>query len=126
MRVSLTGARFQKAAGVAELIRDSVQRITAFPEVVSAASTCCLPIEDNLLGGVIGVGRPLNGRDHGNADVTTISPRYFDVFRIPLKRGRVFNERDSAGSSPAVIISEAMARRYWPGDVALAGPLELE
>jgi predicted permease len=124
LRVSLTGARFQKAAAVAELVRDSVQRISALPGVVSAASACCLPIEDNLIGGVIIVGRPLNGRDHGTVDVTTISPGYFDVFRIPLKRGRVFNERDSAGSSPAVIISEAMARRYWPGDVTLVSPLE--
>jgi predicted permease len=124
MRVSLTGARFQKAAGVAELARDSVQRITALPGVVSAASTCCLPMGDNLIGGVDIVGRPRNGRDHGTVDVTTISPGYFDVFRIPLKRGRAFSDRDSSGTTPVVIISEAMARRYWPGDDTLGSPLK--
>jgi predicted permease len=123
MRVSLTGARFQKAAGVAELARDSVQRIGGLPGVASAASTCCLPMEDNLIGGVDIVGRQRNGRDHGTVDVTTISPGYFDVFRIPLKRGRALSDRDSSGTTPVVIISEAMARRYWPGDDTLGSPL---
>ncbi|HMC59181.1 MAG TPA: ABC transporter permease, partial [Candidatus Solibacter sp.] len=124
LRVSLTGARFQKAAGVAELVRDSVQRIGALPGVVSAASTCCLPVEDNLIGGVVIVGRPLTGRDHGMVDVTTISPGYFDVFRIPIKRGRAFSDRDSGGTTPVVIVSQAMARGYWPGDDAYAGALQ--
>ncbi len=79
---------------------------------------------DNLTGGVVIVGRPLDGRDHGTVDVTTISPGYFDVFRIPLKHGRAFSDRDISGATPVVIISEAMARRYWPGDNALKSPLD--
>jgi predicted permease len=44
----------------------------------------------------------------------TVSPGYFEVFRIPLKRGRLFTDRDTAGATPAVIINEAMARQFWP------------
>jgi putative ABC transport system permease protein len=40
--------------------------------------------------------------------------RYFEVFRIPVKRGRTFNDRDTAQSTPVVIINEAMAREFWP------------
>jgi predicted permease len=36
------------------------------------------------------------------------------VFRIPILRGREFDQRDAAGATPVVIISEAFAKRYWP------------
>ena len=44
----------------------------------------------------------------------TLSPGYFEVFKIPVKRGRTFNERDTARSTPVVVINEAMAKQYWP------------
>src|SRR5439155_207176 len=44
----------------------------------------------------------------------TVSPGYFDVFRIPLIRGRVFTDRDEAAAPPVVVISESLAREYWP------------
>jgi predicted permease len=44
----------------------------------------------------------------------TVSPGYFEVFKIPVRRGRSFNERDD-GRAPAVaIINETMARQFWP------------
>jgi putative ABC transport system permease protein len=116
LRVSLATPRFQKSSAVAELVRDTVQRIGTIPGVVAASSTCCLPFGDNLIGGVIINGRPLIGRDHGMVDVTTISPLYFDVLRVPILRGRAFTDRDAMGTAPVVIINQAMARRYWPDD----------
>ena len=65
LSVSLDSPRFEKASAVAELVRDSVLRISALPGVVAVGSTCCLPLESNVIGGVIIPGRPLNGRDHG-------------------------------------------------------------
>lgn len=44
----------------------------------------------------------------------TVSPGYFEVFEIPVKRGRSFTDRDTSTSTPVVIINEAMARQYWP------------
>jgi predicted permease len=44
----------------------------------------------------------------------TLSPGYFDVFKIPLKRGRDFNDRDTQQSPGVVIINETMARQFWP------------
>jgi predicted permease len=49
-----------------------------------------------------------------------VSPGYFEVFKIPVKRGRTFNDRDTGASTKVVIINEAMARQYWPK----ADPLE--
>jgi predicted permease len=45
-----------------------------------------------------------------------VSPGYFDALGIPLLRGRSFNDHDLAGSMPAAIINEEMARTYFPGE----------
>lgn len=125
LRVSLAAtSRFQKSSGVAEFVRDGVQRIGAIPGVLAASSTCCLPFENNLIGGVIVLGRPLQSRDHGEVDVATISPRYFDTLRIPILRGRAFTDRDAMGAAPVVIVNQAMARRYWPGEESFAAALQ--
>jgi putative ABC transport system permease protein len=57
MRISLTAPQFQKTSVVSELVREGVQRISALPNVVSAAATCCLPLEDRTIGDVIIAGR---------------------------------------------------------------------
>jgi predicted permease len=111
MRVSLTAPRFQKAAGVAALVEDSISRLRALPGVAFAATTCCLPLEDRTIGGVIITGRPLEGRSHGSVNISTISSSYFDVLRIPIVRGRAFQDKEAGGQ--VVVISEAMARRFW-------------
>ena len=43
----------------------------------------------------------------------TVSPGYFEVFKIPVKRGRTFTERDDGAAPPVVIINEAMAKQFW-------------
>lgn len=57
----------------------------------------------------------------GNADgrkigLNIVAPNYFTLMGIRLLRGRAFEDRDSETGVTAVIISEAMARRYWPGE----------
>ena len=47
-----------------------------------------------------------------------ISPDYFRTMRIPLAAGRDFRADDRAGTTPVAIVSAALARRYWPGQVA--------
>jgi predicted permease len=44
----------------------------------------------------------------------TISPNYFELFKIPLVRGRTFTEQDGVGGVPVVLINQAMAKQFWP------------
>ena len=115
MRMSLTGQDFEKAEAVEQLIRTGVERLRATPGVVDASATCCVPLQGGYGLPFVIAGRPLeNGPFHGGGGWTTISPGYFEVFKVPVKRGRLFTDRDNSGSTPVVIINETMARQFWP------------
>ncbi len=114
MRMSLTGARFERAATVAQLMRDGRERLEALPEVEAAAASCCVPLQGGFGLPFIIEGRPLDGPGHGGGSFTPISANYFNVFKIPLLRGRYFTEQDTTGATGVVIINQALARQYWP------------
>jgi putative ABC transport system permease protein len=114
MRMSLSEARFQKSEGVALVVKDAVQRVKAIPGVVEATAACCVPLEGGYGLPFIIQGRPLtNGPFHGGGGWLTVSPGYFETFKIPVRRGRTFTERDDARAPGVVIINESMAKRFW-------------
>ncbi len=113
MRMSLTGPRFAKSEGVEQLIRDGVERIEALPGVVAASASCCIPLQGGYGLPFVIAGRDLEGRAHGGTGWATVSPGYFEVFQIPIKRGRAFTVRDDIQSPPVVLINESMAREHW-------------
>jgi predicted permease len=121
--MSLTGPRYQTSEGVAQVVRDGVERLRAVPGVVEASATCCVPLQGGYGLPFLIVGRPADGPFHGGGAWFTISPGYFEVFKIPVKRGRAFEERDSGSAPPVVIINEAMARQYWPDSDPLSARL---
>jgi putative ABC transport system permease protein len=94
-----------------------LEQIGALPGVVAAASTTTIP----LTGGGSKQPFTIEGRpappvsEQPLAQTRYISPDSFKAIGIPLKEGRAFNERDREGSPQVVVISEAMARRFWPG-----------
>ena len=95
-------------------MRNGVENLRAIPGVVIASATCCVPLQGGYGLPFRIVGRPLaadsQGPYHGGGGWMTVSPGYFEVFKIPVKRGRTFNERDTSTSTPVVVINEAMAR----------------
>jgi D-alanyl-D-alanine carboxypeptidase len=78
------------------------------------AASCCLPFETVWQLPYIVAGRPLNGRFHGFAGWTFVSPKYFEALRIPILRGRAFTDQDDAAAPGVIIINQAMARLAWP------------
>ena len=124
VRMSLSGARFVKTSAVAELAADGVQRIRALPGIVTAAVSCCLPLEGDLGMPFIVEGRPLSGRFHGAAQWVTVSPDYFSVFKIPITRGRAFTDHDASAAAGVVIINRAMADRFWARSSSSGDPLK--
>jgi predicted permease len=114
MDTALTGSKYDQTPVVTDLAREAVQRIEAVPGVAAAAATSYLPLEGGLGLGFIIQGRPLtNGPAHGGAAWNYVTAHFFDVFRIPVIRGRVFTDRDDAAAPQVVVINEAMAKQFW-------------
>jgi predicted permease len=115
LQMSLTGDRYQKTAGVAQLSREGRERLNAIPGVEASASACCLP-----LGGTFSLPFNIVGRPLGKEAQTGIvgwmnaSPGYFSVFKTPILRGRDFTDSDVAGATGVVLINQAMAKQFWP------------
>jgi predicted permease len=114
LEMSLTGDRFQKTAAVAQLVRDGRDRLNAIPGVESSASVSCLPMDSNVGLNFSIVGKPVDDPLRNIIDWVSASPGYFDLFRIPILRGRDFTGRDVAGAPGVVLINETMAKKYWP------------
>ena len=93
--MSLNEPRFAKTADVVRLVGDAEQRVENLPGVTALATTTGLPLEPNIWDAFTIEGRPLaKDRYHGIAEIHIVSPRYFEVFRIPLLRGRSFTDHD--------------------------------
>jgi putative ABC transport system permease protein len=112
MRMSLTGERFQKTAGVEQIVRQGLDRVRALPGVETVSASCCVPLEGGYGLPFDIVGRPHN--DQAGGGWMTVAPGYFEVFRIPVIRGRTFSDRDNTAGTPVVIINQTMAKKYWP------------
>ena len=115
MRMSLSGHAFETSAAIDSLIKRGVEKIDAIPGVEMATATCCVPLEGGYGLPFRIMGRPLDkGPFHGGGGWKTVSPGFFEAFHMHMLRGRTFNDRDTASSTPVVIITEAMAKKYWP------------
>jgi len=93
---------------------DLLARVRALPGVELAATASDVPI----LGAPDGMFKIENNPHpprNPDADYVLISPGYFKALRIPLVAGRDFNEADNSSAPGVAIVSDEMARVYWPG-----------
>jgi predicted permease len=65
----------------------------------------------------------IDGRESANEDeqwamanIRCVDGAYFEAMQIPLRRGRLFDERDHADGPRVALISESVAARYWPDE----------
>jgi predicted permease len=119
-QTSLAAGAYSTTASVSHFTTEVVRRVEMLPGVEAAASTIVLPVEEGVDLPFSIVGKPpARGEYSGDEQWRSVSPHYFRVFRIPLLRGRTFTETDTGGSARAVIINDAMAKKYWPKEDAL-------
>ena len=116
--MATTGRRYPDAASVARLWRELWPRLESIPGVQAAGGITALPLSDFAAWGPITIEghTPPAGERFINADQRTAGGHYFEALRIPLTRGRFFNEHDTAESERVVIVDEKLAERYWPAE----------
>ena len=118
MKIVLPELKYREHAQRSAFYSDLTRRLESVPGVKSAAVTTNLPLykQGNSIGITI-EGRPEPPPGQPLIVVTRIiSPKYFETMSIPLLRGRPLTDQDTATSPNAVVISETMARRHWPGE----------
>ncbi len=85
MRMSLSSKSFATSTGIEQLVQHAVERLNALPGVELASATCCVPLEGGYGLPFKVMGRPLqDGPFHGGDGWKTVSPGFFEVFRIPM------------------------------------------
>jgi predicted permease len=103
----------------AAFFREVRERVQALPGVQAAALVSDIPLGGGSNGGFAIEGREYPRGKEPFAEKRIASPGYFDVLSIPVLAGRVFSERDIAGAPPVVVVNQALAQRYFPGESPL-------
>jgi putative ABC transport system permease protein len=121
MKVVLPEPRYREFDKRSAFYKDLLQRLQAVPGVSSAAVTTNLPLyrQGNSIGILI-EGRPEPQPGQELIVVTrVVSPSYLETMGIQLLKGRFLSEQDEASGQRVVVISEAMANKFWPGEDAI-------
>jgi putative ABC transport system permease protein len=121
MGLSLTGERYRQEQPVFTFYRDLVERVRNLPGVNAAAVVNYLPLGGSNSSSsflIEGVPEPPPGQEFGGR-YRVCSPDYFSTMGINVLRGRAFTEQDTADSKPVIIVSDTLARRYWPDQDAV-------
>jgi putative ABC transport system permease protein len=118
MSVSIPRDKFASPSGQINFFGEVLQRVRALPGVDSAGVIDSLPLGDGGSHQPFSIeGRPvLPMSEQPEVDVRLISPGYLRTMRVPIIRGRDLSDSDAAGRPGAALISEALARRFWPNE----------
>jgi len=116
-RVSLPDVAYPKNENVIAFYDQLLTRIRAIPGVESASTIVPLPLTgSNMVTSFDIQERPLPEGQRPGAPVRIIATDYFKTMGIPVRQGRIFDERDQLNSAPVVIVNERFAQKFFPGE----------
>ena len=127
MTVSIPSNKFTTPAAYISFFERVLQQVRATPGVDSAAVIDDLPMGDGGSHQPVSIeGQPVVPMaDQPEVDVRLISAGYLRTMRVPLLSGRDLTDSDVAGRTPTVLISESMAKRFWPNENPLGKHLTM-
>ena len=117
MRVALNFTKYTTPALRAQFLTELADRLRAIPGVRSAGGAGTFPMNEGggFLAGVRVEGQPeVEAARLPRAEVQAATPGYFQTVGIPLLRGRLLDDRDLADREPVAVVSDAMARQFFP------------
>jgi putative ABC transport system permease protein len=126
--LSLPRSKYQTNQQQSDFFAAVIERIRQLPGVVDAGGVSDLPLLGNRMSFKILM---KNGENPGRggqpeAGVRWVTPKYFPALRMTLHSGRYFLEGDSGSAPPVAVISQSMARAYWPASNPIGAQLRLE
>jgi putative ABC transport system permease protein len=117
MSVSLAPSKYAQPEQVRAFFQRLLERLQSQPGVKAVGAGTDLPLEGSWLRAFSAEDRP--EPEAGKFPViyhTAVRGDYFEALGIPLKRGRYFSEQERPEAPCEVVLSESMARRFWPGE----------
>ena len=125
MDVALPRVKYDTATKVLAFYDQALERMRALPGVRAAAATASLPLGGNLGQWSVALeGNPESVRTMDAPFFVSSTPDVFKALGITILRGRGFTDADNAESVPVAVVSETMARKFWPGEDAVGKRFE--
>ena len=126
-RTNLPRATYKDDAARVAFYRRALERLRALPGVSVAGAAQIFPLAgDDYILSFVQIGKPpVPVGNQPSAAYYAATPGYFGALRIPIKRGRDFTEHDDAESPAVAIISESMARQFYPGEDPLGQRIQV-
>ncbi|MFL6520820.1 MAG: ABC transporter permease [Chthoniobacterales bacterium] len=116
-RIGLPDVGYPKNENLIAFFDQFLPRVRAIPGVESASAIVPLPLSgSNMVTSFDKADSPLPQGQRNAAPVRIIAPDYFKTMGIPVRQGRVFDERDRFESAPVVIVNERFAQKFFPGE----------
>jgi len=92
-----------------------IDKVSSLPGVDSAGIISLLPTHGGYDASFSILGHPAPDQDHRPlTGYNVVSPGLFQALKIPLRRGRIFEQRDTVSAPWGVVVSETFAHRYFP------------
>jgi len=118
-------ARYQTGDARPHFYRDYFDQLRALPGVQSAGGVMILPMtNDGATLTFEDLEHPLPEGQLSSADLTPVTPEYFRTMQIPMLAGRDFSGRDDMKSLEVMIVNQAFAQRFFPGEEVLGKKLK--
>ncbi len=124
-QLSLAQNRYMTTTGTTQLTDRICGELHSTPGIEVVAAITGLPLEQGLDFPM----RPANPRDktfYGESQFRSINPDYFRALHIPLVAGRAFSDHDDKGNARVAIVSESLARTWWPNQSPLGQFITME
>jgi len=119
MNFDLGALQYEEGRGQ-QFYRAAIEKVKNSPGVASVSVASNAPIGGGFLRTVFPEGRDEASGYRGTlTTVNDIAPGYFETLRIPMRRGRPFNDGDRKEAAVVAIASEAMVKQYWPNEDGL-------
>jgi len=128
MELALPRPKYKPGHRIISFTSDLLEKVSALPGVQGAATSFTVPLSGQVPTSTLAVeGQPTEPSGQvNNAQFQIISPSFFQTMGIPLLRGRWFDTQDRQDSTGVVVINQAMAERFWPGQDAIGKRVTLK
>lgn len=114
--IGLSETRYNNAGEIAFSDR-LLETLRAIPGVRAAATGMPLPLEGRQMSVSFDIEeRPAAVPDWHPSDIAIVTPGYFGTMGIPLLRGRDFSQRDDARAPRVLVVNQAFAQKFFPGE----------